>query len=816
MNYKNDNKKGSFPDPLASTETKNSKAYGIAYAKAMESQWGKMTSSTSLYGKRNVIFERSRDYANGNQDTNIYKKLLRSLNPNDGDGSLMNLDYTPVPILPKFVRVVVNKILSRNPYPNLEAVDPLSSSEKDKKKRRVEIQIQAKQKLQALKEKSGGLVLDINPDELPDSLEESEIFLGTNTKTDAEVAAQIGTNMTLSWNSFTDNIFRRCVNDLVSLGMAVVHRTNDPNEGIKTNYVDPTKFIHSYTEDPTFQDLIYAGHIKTVSIQELKRLAGHELEEHDFEKIAKTVSGKYGNDSSALNKTSYNNRLMRQEYGYDEYMVNILDFEFISVDCIYFEEKENRFGNVNFFMKGFNYEPKQGSVFERKPHKMEIATVYGGSYILGGSDMIFNYGMSKNIPKNIHDISKCRLSYSVVATNIRNMMPKSLVDSCTGFADMLQLTHLKLQQAIAKAKPDGLIIDIEGLENVQLGKGGELQPLDLHDIYEQTGVFYYRSKNPEGGFQNPPVREIGNSIRNINELIGLYNHYLRMIRDTTGINEMMDASTPKGDTLVGVQQQAIAAGNNAIYDITNASMVLFKYVCEDIVKCIQILPSESVLYRVYENAIGKENMSVLSSFSNLPMYNFGVQVVKEMEDKDKAYLEQNIQISLQQKEIDIEDAIAIRNIKDVNQAERLLVIRRKKRIASQQQIAAQNSQFQAQQAQAAAQAASQGRMQEMQMEAQIDAQKMQLKTQLESQLEQMRHQFRKEIEIIKAQATLGFKTDDQEFKEKIEVLKENRKDERIDKQAEKQSKLISQRQGKRGEITEGSDIPVNITNTLLG
>lgn len=122
-----------------------------------------------------------------------------------------------------------------------------------------------------------------------------------------------------------------------------------------------------------------------------------------------------------------------------------------------------------------------------------------------------------------------------------------------------------------------------------------------------------------------------------------------MIRDTTGINEMMDASTPKGDTLVGVQQQAIAAGNNAIYDITNASMVLFKYVCEDIVKCIQILPSESVLYRVYENAIGKENMSVLSSFSNLPMYNFGVQVVKEMEDKDKAYLEQNIQISLQQR-----------------------------------------------------------------------------------------------------------------------------------------------------------------------
>ena len=815
MNYTNDKRKSSFPDPLADSETKKSNSYGLQYAKAIESQWGKMTNATSLYGRRNVIFERSRDYANGTQDTNIYKKLLRSLSPNDGDGSLLNLDYTPVPILPKFVRVVANKILSRNPYPNLEAVDPLSSSEKNNKKRAIEIQVEAKKQLQQLKQNTG-MVIGDDPDKLPDTLEEAEILLGTNVKTDAEMAAQIGTNMTLSWNSFNDNVFRRCVNDLVALGMAVVKRSNDPNEGIKTEYVDPTSFIHSYTEDPGFNDMMYAGHIKTISIQELKRLAGHELDEEVFDKIAKAARNRDGNDPNAYSRKSYNKRAMRQEYGYDEYMVDVLDFEFISVDCIFFEEKENRFGNTNFFMKGFDYEEKQGSVFDRKPHKMEISTVYSGSYVMGGSDILFNYGMMKNIPKNIHDLSKCRLSYSVVATNLRNMMPKSMVDSCTGFADMLQLTHLKIQQAIAKAKPDGLIIDIEGLENVQLGKGGELQPLDLHDIYEQTGVFYYRSKNPEGGFQNPPVREICNSIRNINELIGLYNHYLRMIRDTTGINEMMDASTPKGDTLVGVQQQAIAAGNNAIYDITNASMILYKKVCEDIVKCIQILPEDCVLYKHYENAIGQENMSVLSSFNELPMYNFGVQVVKEMEDQDRVYLEQNIQMSIQQKELDIEDAIAIRGMKDVNQAERLLVVRRKKRMAKMQEMAMQNSQVQAQSAQQAAQAASQAKMQEMQMEAQLEAQQLQLKAQLESQLEQVKHQFRREIELIKAQATLGFKTDEQEFKEKLEVLKEDRKDERVKKQSAEQSKLISQRQGSRGELPEAAENVDNIVNSLLG
>jgi hypothetical protein len=385
------------------------------------------------------------------------------------------------------------------------------------------------------------------------------------------------------------------------------------------------------------------------------------------------------------------------------------------------------------------------------------------------------------------------MSYSAISTNFMQMMPKSMVDSCIGFADMLQLTHLKIQQAIAKAKPDGLIIDIEGLENVQLGKGGELQPLDLHDIYEQTGVFYYRSKNPEGGFQNPPIREIGNSIRNINELIGIYNHYLRMIRDVTGINEVMDASSPKGEALVGVREQALAAANNAIYDITNASMILFKKVCEDVVKCIQILPIDSVIFRVYENAIGKENMRVLSSFSDLPMYNFGVQVVKDMEDKDRQYLEQNIQISLQQKELDIEDAIAIRNMKDVNQAEMLLIARRKKRMKRLQEQAMQNSQMQAQVQQQSAQATSQAKMQEMQMQAQIEAQKMQLQAQLEAQLESVRHQNRMQIEMLKAQAMLGFKTDDKEFKEKIEVFKENRKDERVTKQAIEQSKLIEQR-----------------------
>jgi hypothetical protein len=337
---------------------------------------------------------------------------------------------------------------------------------------------------------------------------------------------------------------------------------------------------------------------------------------------------------------------------------------------------------------------------------------------------------------------------------------------------------------------------------VQLGRGGDLEPLEIQDIYEQTGVFYYRSKNPEGGFQNPPIRPLDNSIRNINELIGLYNHYLRMIRDATGINEVMDGSTPKGEALVGVREQQMAAGNNAIYDITNAAMVLYRKVCEDIVKCIQVLPKESVLFKGYEKAIGEKNMKLLNSFSELPMYNFGIQVVSEMNDTEKAYLEQNIQIALSQKEIDLEDAIAIRQLKDVDQAEQLLVIRRKRRIKMQQQMAQQNMMAQSQANAQAAQAAAQAEMQKQQMISQLDMQKIQIESEAKAQLIQVEYSMKMELEKVKGQFQAYRSDTEKQQKSSLDTMKEDRKDERVKKQAVEQSKLISQRQGQRGELED--------------
>ena len=206
-------------------------------------------------------------------------------------------------------------------------------------------------------------------------------------------------------------------------------------------------------------------------------------------------------------------------------------------------------------------------------------------------------------------------------------------------------------------------------------------------------------------------------------------------------------------------------------------------------------------------------MEVLSSFADLPMYNFGVKVVTEMNDVDKAYLEANIQASLSQKEIDLEDAMAIRKLKDVDQAERLLLVRRKKRIRQNQELAAQNSQMQAQANQQTAMVTSQAKIQELQAQAQLEAQKIQLETQSKSQLLQTEYMLKMELAKLEAEMRNTITDGDKMFREQLEDKKEKAKDERVKAQAVEQSKLISQRKGERGELMSADE---ELMNSIFG
>lgn len=798
---------GFFPNPLASAKEMQDKRYGLQYSQAIEQQWELTKTSNTIYQRRILEFETNRDYAAGRQDTSIYKQILTALDNNDNDSTLLNLDWTPVPIIPKFVDIVIDKTLDRKPRPNLKAIDPISLTEKDNQKAKILAAMAEKDLIRMAQE--AGLQTDIDVSKLPDSTDELEIFKNSTIKTDGEVAAQIGAAITLQWNDFDETVLRQLVRDLVECGMAVPMRYNDPLYGIIEKRVKPERFIHSYTEDSMFGDIHYGGHIEQVTLGELKRLAGDEFTDEEYHKIAKlyaNTTNSYENRGfnrfSATDLTDINRN--------DEYIVDILHFQFKATERQYFEEKETKHGTKGFYNKGTDYKQPKNSIYERKPHFLDIEVTYSGVKVIG-LPMIFGYQKDSNMPRNMYDVTRTNLRYFPVAVNIRDMMPTSMVKKIRSYADIIQITHLKWQQALAKVKNDGLMIDIEGLENVDLGRGGSMSPLDLHDVYEKTSIYYYRSKTIDGKQTGAPLAPIPQRFDVFNALALSHNQALNAIRDITGINEPMDGTSPKGEQLVGVREQAIQAGNNAIYHITICMKVMYKRIVEDIVKCLQVLPKEAVIYKMYENAIGKTNMKILEGFKKLPMVNFGVDVVLEMDENERTYLENNIQVSIAQKELDVEDAIAIRNIQDIDQAEQLLIIRRKKRMKAQQDMQIQNINAQAQANAQSAQAAIEGEMQKEQALHQLKMAEKELEHKLEMERIALEYEMKKEIAMIEANQKFNEKQSQEENLKQREDKREKAKDERIEKQAALQSQMIDQRKGTAPRIEK----PMDGTNSLI-
>jgi hypothetical protein len=803
----------SFPDPLAKAEVKMDDSYGLQYAKAIDAQWGlSATDTTGLFSMRWDEFESNRQYANGTHNTDKFKTMITSQDPTAADGTYLSLDWKPVAIVPKFVKVVAEKILSRRLYPSVEAVDPISSTDKENKKAKMEFAIENKELIQGASQ--AGVNTGVDPNKIPDSTEEAEIFDGYSLKANSEIAGQLAISLTLDWSDYEESVHRRCVYDEVELGMGVNKRVLDPNYGIINRYVDPHLFVHSLTDDRLMKDIVYAGDVERIPIAELKRRAGDKFTEEEYGELAKNVGSFFGNDISKLKEHSRGHGGIINSYGYDSFLIDVLNFEYKTTETKIYEEKVNRWGNKGFYKKDDNYQAPENSVFERKPYKLEYEVTYGGTYIIN-SNKIYGYSKGQNMPRNIHDISRTNLSYNVSCVNLRNMIPQSFVSNIKQYADMLQLTHFKIQQSIAKAKPDGLIINIDSVENTNIGMG-EMTPLQLQDVYEQTGVFYYRSTDPEGQRVNPPIASIDNQIRNIRELIGIYNHYLNMIRDVSGVNEVVDGSSPSSEALVGVRQQAISASNNALNDIASSSINLYHKTCQDILKCLQVLPQESVLFKIYEKAIGQSSMEILASFKDIPLYNYGVKVSREMSEEDKLYLEQNMQVLMSKERLDLEDAMAVRQIRDVDQAQRLLSIRTKRRqnMMDKRKMEAiyAAADADAQRAQKTDASAIQRKAQETKFDIMtIDA-----KAKAEIQVGRMLHPLKiKEIQE-KNIGSLGFNQDEQTFKKNLEVMKEDRKDERLDTQTSHQAELIEQRKTGEKPVIIEKEKENNIAEQLIG
>ena len=763
-----------FPSQMVSEEEKKTLDYGLLVGQAIEYEWfrgGRVNGSRWNTGYQQ--FHNLRLYARGEQNVQKYKDEL-SIN---GDLSYLNLDWKPVPIIPKFVDIVVNGITTKNYEIKAVAQDPFSLKERTDYAQGIMRDMGAKEEIQKLEQATGINVFNSpNPENLPASKEELEVHLQLDYKQSVEIAEEEVINTVLAFNKY-HLINKRVNEDIVTIGIGALKTTFNKAEGVIVDYVDPANLVYSYTNDPNFEDVYYVGEIKSMTLAEIKKRFPY-LTDKEMEKMTRYP----GRDGYIANPN------------YDNDLVQILFFEYKTFIDQVFKIKQTDSGLEKTLQKPDTFNPPKSDNFNRVSRSIEV--LFSGAKVMGVPQML-EWKLAENMTRPNSDLTKVNMNYVICAPNLYQGRIESLVSRCTSFADMIQLTSLKLQQVIQRMVPDGVFVDVDGLAEVDLGNGTNYNPQEALNMYFQTGSIVGRSLTQDGDPNRGkvPIQELQSSSANgkIQSLINTYQYYLQMIRDVTGLNEARDGSMPDANALVGLQKMAANASNIATRHILDASLYLTVRACENISLRVADMINFGLTNNALKSSIGIFNTNTLKEIDKLHLYDFGIFLELEPEDEEKAMIEQNIQMALQQNQIYLEDAIDIRNIKNTALANQVLKYRRVQKQKQDQEAKQQEIQAQAQAQQQTSEAAAmnevqkneainQSKVQLEQAKSQFEIQRMQTEAEIKKQL--MAEQFQYDLQLAQMQnSTIS----------KKEAEMEDRKDKRTKIQASQQSKMIDQR-----------------------
>ena len=770
-----------FPSQVASDLEKLSPEYGLKVAESIQREWFSNGSGVARYRSNQSSFHNLRLYARGEQSIQKYKDEL-SIN---GDLSYLNLDWKPVPILSKFVDIVVNGIADRSFDIKAYSQDPYGVARRTEYMESVIRDMQTRELSDFAQEQFGINLYENNPATLPETNEELELHMQLNYKQSIEIAEETAINTLFDGNNY-DLTKRRVYYDLATIGIGAVKNTFNPSEGIVVDYVDPADIVYSYTESPYFDDIYYVGEVKQIPINELAKQFP-TLTNEQLEDITKTATKSY----QGADNEPYQGSTSR-----DPNIVSVLYFNYKTFMNEVYKTKKTATGADKAIERDDQYNPPADSEeFGKLGRSIEV--LYDGVLVLGTKHLL-KWELCKNMLRPKSDYTKVKMNYSIVAPRMYRGKIESIVSRCIGFADMIQLTHLKLQQVLAKMMPDGVYLDADGLAEIDLGNGTNYNPQEALNMFFQTGSVIGRSFTQDGDM-NPgkvPIQPLqtGGGGQKLQTLITTYNYYMQMIRDVTGLNEARDGSMPDSRALVGVQKLAAANSNTATRHILDAGLFLTAETAE----CLSLRVSDVLEYsdarEAFIQKIGGFNTATLAELSELHLYDFGIFLELSPDEEEKQLLENNIQTALSAGLIDLEDAIDIREVRNIKLANQLLKLRRKKKLERDQMMQQQNIQAQAQANAQAQQVAAQAEMQKEQVSMQSKSQLEQVKADLEQQRMRAEVEAKKELMALEFDYNMKLKGMETEAAKSAVKEKEDRKDERTKIQATQQSELIEQRQ----------------------
>jgi hypothetical protein len=778
-----DIKSTAFPSQLASDSEKASDAFGLQVGQSIQYEWFRKDGNSCRYYSQWRDFRRLRLYARGEQSVAKYKDELAI----DGDLSYLNLDWTPVPIIPKFVDVVVNGMSDRLFKAKAYSQDAMSQAKRSKYQEMIQMQMAAKDIMLIVKEKTGVNTFMDDPEKLPKDDEELSLYMQINYKPAIEIAEEEAIDTIFAENHY-DDIRKRIDYDATVIGIGVAKHEFLQGEGVKISYVDPANIVYSYTEDPYFRDCFYWGEIKTMAISEVMKI-DQGLTKENLQEITQYSQAWYDYYNVAQ---FYENSVFSRD------TCTLMYFNYKTTKKVVFKKKILDNGNSKVIERDDTFNPPTEMMEEGKFEKIEktIDVWYEGIMVMG-TNILLKWELSKNMVRPKSSSQHALPNYVACAPRMYKGVIESLVRRMIPFADLIQITHLKLQQVIARVVPDGVFIDADGLNDIDLGTGAAYNPEDALRLYFQTGSVIGRSYTQDGEYNNAkvPITQLtsNSGAAKTQMLIGNYNHYLDMIRSVTGLNEARDGSTPNPDALVGVQKLAALSSNTATRHILESALFIYRSLAEALTYRIADILEYSDFKDDFINKIGKYNVSILNDISDLYIYDFGIFIEVSPDEEQKGQLEQNIQIALSKGDINLEDAIDIRELKNLKLANQLLKLKRTKKMEREEKMAMQKQAIVAQQqlqsqemagqvAMQKLQGELQGKMQLKQMEVEFEIKKMQAQAQLKSQL--MREEFEYNMQINNIEmGTLS----------KREQDREDAKAKRISQQNTEQSKLIDQR-----------------------
>ena len=770
------NYRSNFPSQVVSDLEKDSNEYGLKVGRAIENEWF-YGDRDSRYNSLQNRYHELRLYARGEQSIQKYKDEL-SIN---GDLSYLNLDWTPVPIIPKFVDIVVNGMAERAFEVKAYSQDQYGVDKRTEYMESILRDMKSKDIKDAAIEKFSMDFYENDKETIPETTEELELHMQLNYKQSVEIAEEQAINTLLQGSKY-DLTRTRVLRDLVVCGVGAVKTTFNFSQGATIEYVDPANLVYSKTNSPYFEDIYYVGEVKTIPINELVREFPELTEEN-----LKEIKSSHSNRSSYTQETSYDS---------DQNRVQVLYFNYKTYTNDTYKIKETGTGGEKALQKPDTFNPPKNKEGNFIRISRQVECLYEGVMLLGANKLL-KWSKAENMMRSKSDFNKVKMNYSIVAPEIYNDKIQSLVSRTTGFADMIQLTHLKLQQVLSKMVPDGVYLDADGLAEIDLGNGTNYSPQEALNMFFQTGSVIGRSFTADGD-QNPgkiPIQQISNGAggQKMQSLIQTYNYYLQMIRDVTGLNEARDASTPDARSLVGIQKMAAANSNTATRHILNGMLFITAETCENLSLRISDIIEYSPTKQAFIQALGAHNVATLEEMSELYLYDFGIFLTLEPDAEHKQMLENNIQIALQSKLIDLDDAIDIREVRNLKVANQLLKLKKQKKQEREQKVQQENIKAQAEANAQASKAAAEAETQKKQALVQSDIQLETAKNKLKVSYLQQEAALKKQLMEFEFELNQRMQDQQKEVASSTEVMKEDRKDKRMQMQASQQSELIDQK-----------------------